>query len=239
MANEPKNDFGYGDQFEPDVFWQAHGRKIIWALVGLVVLVVAGYYWQSTTREAQALMAARFADAETADALEDFIADYGNKPTGAIALLKLGSVRFDSGRFDEAEQAYKRFIQGFPQHALIPQARYALAVIAESRGQHGEASQLYQNFAQQYGTSPLMPATRVGLARCAETLGQTEQAIQLYQDAMAAASGAPTQQSFWGEIASSRHAILTRDKPKVAPTTKDASPENAKEPAPTTAPAGP
>jgi tetratricopeptide (TPR) repeat protein len=230
MANEPKNDFGYGEQFEPDVFWEAHGRKIIWGLVGLVVLTVAGYYWQATAQAERENMATRFSEAETPDALESLIRDYGTKPVAANALLKLGTLQFEAGRFDEAEQVYKRFIQGFPSHPLVPQARYGLAVVAEARGQHGEASQLYQNFVQQYVTSPLVPAARVGLARCAEALGQKEQALQLYQDAVAAASVATASRTFWGEVASARQTMLTRDKSKDAPAPQGTSTNNIESP---------
>ena len=40
MAETSKQDAQFLEQFEPNVFWQKHGRKILWG-IGAVALVVA------------------------------------------------------------------------------------------------------------------------------------------------------------------------------------------------------
>jgi tetratricopeptide (TPR) repeat protein len=224
MANEPINDFGYGEQFEPDVFWQNHGRKIILGLAAGAVIAVAGYFWQSSAESAREEMTTRFSQAKTAEDYERIIQDYGTKPVAANALFKLASIRFDEKRHDDAEQAYKTFIQQFPQNPLVPSARFGLAMIVEARGEFAKAKEMYQQFLGQYPSSALNPAVRVAVARCTEALGQTAEAEQLYQDAEAAASGQTARGTFWAMEASARRDLLKRNKLPEAPSTTPPTP---------------
>ena len=51
------------EQFEPDVFWQRHGRKVLWGVVGIAVLGVIAFLWQKNAADQAEAVAARLASA--------------------------------------------------------------------------------------------------------------------------------------------------------------------------------
>jgi hypothetical protein len=58
------------EQFEPDLFWQRHGRKIIWATVAALGLFVAAYLWQRQKSSEEEQAATRLAAAADVSSLQ-------------------------------------------------------------------------------------------------------------------------------------------------------------------------
>ncbi len=214
LAKEPQNDFGYGEQFEPDLFWENHGQKILLGALAVIVIGVALYMLQARARSVEEESLARLYRSATPSEIEAVAQAYAGKPVAAIALLRLAERQFDANQFDEASKAYEQFIQKFPSHPAVASARLGLIAVQEAKHQYTEARRMYEDFAKRYPTHPLTVTALLGIARCADAMGQVDEAIQLYEEAKAAITGENPHRSIWWEQANNRIQWLSRNRPK-------------------------
>jgi TolA-binding protein len=105
----------------------------------------------------------------------------GSGPAAAGARLYRGIALAETGKPDEAAQAFGEVVARHPHEIFGPVARLRLARLHESRGRHSEAAALYQQIADD--TTGLLPPEEgiLGLARCQEALGKKDDAEKLYQ----------------------------------------------------------
>jgi len=89
VAQQTRTDWSFSEQFEPDLFWQRHGKKIIYAIVALLAIGAVAYVWQRQQAEEADRMAQRLDTATDPQALQSIIHDLsrqtgcegGNTPT--------------------------------------------------------------------------------------------------------------------------------------------------------------
>ena len=205
MAETTKQDVEFLRQFEPDVFWQQHSRKIIAATAGVVLIGVVMFYRQRLIAEQDELAATRLAQANDAATLRQLAAEYRGKELAAQALLRLAGVESQAGHPKEAAEAYQQFLAEFPQHSLADSAQLGLAALQESQGSFELAKSQYQQLASTHpGSFTAIPA-RLGAARCAEELGQVKEARQLYEELRPVLRGSP-----WETEVTLRYMVLSR-----------------------------
>jgi tetratricopeptide (TPR) repeat protein len=204
VPESSKTDLQFLDQFEPDLFWKTHGRKII---IGLVAVLVVGLVFILQQREAEqteidtARQLSQTADPGTLQRIAD---QYRGKPLGAQALLRLADVHYQAGRMAEAATAYQEFLNRHPRHSLTDTARLGLAAATEAQGNFEAARDQYTTLASRPDGYAAI-AGKVGLARCLEALGDLKQARQLYEELMPSVLGSP-----WESEVSIRWAVLSR-----------------------------
>lgn len=193
-------------QLEPELFWQLHGRKIVWGVVAVLaaVVVVVQVQHQAADREAEA--AERVAQTVDPGLLQPLAREYKGKNIGAQALLRLADVQSQAGRLDEAQSAYQEFLTVYPQHPLADSAQLGQASALEAAGKLEDAKARYlQIVSRPNGYTTV--AAKLGAARCAETLGQTKEARQYYEELAPAVVG--TQ---WALPVALRLDVLARSK---------------------------
>jgi len=204
MAETSKQDVDFLGQFEPDVFWLKHGRKILWGVAAIAVIGILTIYQQRKAADREEEAAGRLAQANDPAALQAIAHDYPNKPMGAQALLRLGELHYAGGRLTEAATAYQEVVTRFPNNPLADAARLSQVAVIESQGDFAGAKTQYLQLASRPG-SYLAVAAKVGAARCAEALGQTKEAQQLYEELFLAVRG-----TAWEGTVFVRRAVLTR-----------------------------
>lgn len=204
MADTPNQDVQFLQNFEPDVFWQQHGRKILWAVGALALIGIVAVYQQRQAAEREEDAAARLAQAADPGALSAVAQEFSGKPIGAQALVRMGELHYQAGRLNEAGAAYQEVVNRYPGNPLADVARLSLVAIVESQGNFEAAKTQYFQLANQ-PTSYLAVAAKIGMARCAEALGQTKEAQQLYEDLAPAVRG-----TSWEATVFVRRAICTR-----------------------------
>ena len=211
MATSAKQDASFLEQFEPDVFWQQYGQKIIWGAIGIAALAVVVLVWhrQKTQRAEEA--AARLSAANDENALQGIIQDYAGQEITASAMIRLGDVYFRSGRYAEAASVDQKLLSQFPQHPLVQTAILGLAAIQEAQGNYSAAKDQYLRLASSYPNGYAALAARMGAARCTELLGQTKEARQMYEELLPQAQGSP-----WQTEALVRWTVLSRQEGTVA-----------------------
>jgi TolA-binding protein len=62
----------------------------------------------------------------------------------SIALLRLGEVQAELGKYDASAQTYSMFLQKFPNDALAPRARFGIGWSLENRKKYDEARAEYK-----------------------------------------------------------------------------------------------
>jgi tetratricopeptide (TPR) repeat protein len=193
VATNAKQDAGFLEQFEPDVFWQQHGQKIIWAAIGAAALAVVLLVWQRQKTQRAEEAAARLAVATQETALQGIIQDYPGQEVAASAMIRLGDLYFRTGRYAEAASVYQKLLATFPRHPLAQTAMLGLAAVQEAQGNFSAAKDQYLQLASSYPGGYASLAARMGAARCAELLGQIKEARQMYEELLPAAQGSPLQ----------------------------------------------
>ena len=197
----------YLKQFEPDVFWQKHGRKIVWGLVAVLAVGALAYLWQWKQTQQAEEAAAKLVGARDIPALEQVVKDYPQQEVAAQALLRLADMQYSVGRYTDAASSYQKFLKDFPNHALGDSAQFGLAAVAEAQGQYEQARAQYNTMAG--GRSYVSVGARLGVARCTELLGQVREARQLYEELKASVRRTP-----WQVEVDMRYAVLGRDIPE-------------------------
>ena len=191
MADTSKQDVDFLQQFEPDVFWQQHGKKI---LTGLAVVVLVGlvfYFRQKQAADQAEAAAAELANAVSPAALQKLAEEFRGKEIGAQALFRLAELEARTGRFAEAGQAFQAVLAQYPNHPMAESAQLGLAVIQEAQGDFQGAKSRYQQILVGHPGGYTAVAAKIGLARCAEGLGLTKEAQQAYEELRAVTRGSP------------------------------------------------
>ena len=206
MQGTSRSDIRVVDQFEPEVFWEQHGKKIITAGVAILVVGLVIFYWQRQTAEREQRAVASLAGAMNVQALERIVGDYPKTEVAAQALLQLAEMHFRAGQYNEAGAAYQRFMNDFPNHPLIESALLGIAAVQESQGNLEGAKVQYTKVIASYPKGYASWSARMGAARCFEGLGQIKEAQQAYEEILSAGQGSP-----WQSEAYLRWVVIGRD----------------------------
>lgn len=204
MTDISKHDQQFLAQFEPDVFWQQHGKKITWAIVAILAIGLIAAWRQRQATEHEESGAARLTQAMDENSLRQLSQEFGSSPVGAQALLRLADMQFAGGRPADAAATYQQFLSGFPAHALVDSAKLGQAAALEAQGNFEGAKTQYLQIASSINSYTAV-AAKIGAARCAEALGQTKEARQRYEDVLPAVMKTP-----WETTIAIRLAVLAR-----------------------------
>jgi tetratricopeptide (TPR) repeat protein len=217
-------------QFEPDVFWEQHGTKIVLAGLSVLAVGVGLFLWQRHAAEMQEAAATRLAAANSAPMLQQIIQDYPGKEPAAQAWLRLADMQFQSGKYTEAAGSYQKFLDQYPKHPLTESALLGQAASQEALGNFAAAKSQYEMLINVHPQGYALLAAKLGLARSLESLGQPKEARQVYEEVMAAAQGSP-----WSMAAYMRWVVLRRDLPPESPKSPAAQLGSVIQPSGTTA----
>jgi TolA-binding protein len=209
VAQQTRTDWSSSEQFEPDFFWEQHGKKIIYAVLVLLAIGAIMYVWQRQQAEEANRLVLRLATATNPQALDSIIHDYPGKPVAKEALLRLASMYAQIGPPTNAAGVYQRFLNDFPGDPLAESALLGLAGVEESQGNFAAAKTRYLELVTAHPNGFAVKSAKLGAARCAEALGQLKEARQLYEEVLASArEGSPL-----FETAAIRSLVLHRDLP--------------------------
>lgn len=190
MAETNKTAVEFLEQFEPDLFWQQHGRKIVWGVIAVLAIAVIYVQMQRQAAEHESAAAARLSQAMDPGVLAQLAHEFQGKSLGAQALLRLAQLSSQAGRLPEAEAAYQEFLSAYPQHTLADAAQLGLATTMEAAGKLESAKARYLQLASKIGSYTTV-AAKLGEARCAGALGQVKESRQLYEELAPAVAGTP------------------------------------------------
>lgn len=220
MEQLPKTDVRVVDQFNFEQLWAQYGSRVLTGATVVVVVFLVIVLWQRQTNEKQEAASVTVAESTDPASLDSVAREFSGKDVGAQALLRLGDVQFNSGRYSDAAATYSRFLSEYPHHEFVDAAALGQAASAESSGDLATAKSLYQQFASTKPSGFLAIAARVGAARCMQGLSQTNEARQAYEELLPAVQGTTWQAEVylrWVELSRSISSA------KMQPTTNQVS----------------
>jgi TolA-binding protein len=219
VAEPNKQDAAFLEQFEPDVFWQKHSKKVLTGLAVLAVIGLGVYYWQRQAAEQEEAAAAQLATAVDPASLQRLAQNFQGKPIAAQALLRLAEMEMQLGRYKDAGDAFQSFLSQFPGHPLTESAQLGLAVAQESARDFQGAKTQYQQVILGHPSSYTVIAAKLGAARCDEAMGLTKEALQAYEELRPVIRGSP-----WETEVNLRYMVLARSQPATPATPSSTGP---------------
>jgi tetratricopeptide (TPR) repeat protein len=164
-------------------------RVAIGAGVLLVVGLVVGFFiWHGSQQEIdaeEALSGVRmpFSPTEqpapgTAEELVKVAEEYPRTTAAPKALLRAGTVYFDTGNFPKAQEQFDRFLRTYGESPWVAQAVYGIAASLDAQGKAPEAITKYNDFLRSYGNDPLADHARLSLARLYDQTKQPALALE-------------------------------------------------------------
>ena len=185
MTDTNKITFSNLEQFEPDLFWQQYGRKIIWATAVALAIGLVAYLWQQQRLQETDAASAKLAQATDVTSLQQIVQNYPSSDVAAAALIRLADLHFRESRYPEAAAAYQQVLEKYPKHFLTDAVRLGLAAIQEATNNFDGARSLYSQLVNANPHGYAAVAAKLGAARCTELLGQPNEARQAYNEVMA------------------------------------------------------
>lgn len=174
-------------------FITSHARSIVIGVVALVVVAAGITFFRASSSRADENAAAVLADARidysrgalepAAARLDDLLRNMGGTRAGKQGLLLYGHVRYDQGRYAEAETYYRDALGHFGDDPLFgPAARRGLAASLENQDKFLEAAAVYQELADESGGEPTIRAGfLLDVARNQHLGGKTDAAMAIYE----------------------------------------------------------
>ena len=188
MADLNKTAVEFMEQFEPDLFWQKHGRKVLWGVVVALAIGVIAVQMQRHSAEHAEEAATRLAQATDPVVLQQLTREFKGKEIGAQACLRLANLESQAGRLPESMAAYREFLTVYPHHPMADAAQLGQAASLEADGKLEDAKMQYIQISSRPNSYTVV-AAKLGAARCAEALGQIKEAVQRYEELVPAVAG--------------------------------------------------
>jgi tol-pal system protein YbgF len=114
---------------------------------------------------------------------------------GAVQLYRKANILFESERYADANLAYSRFLETYPDHALAGSAQFKIGEGYFKRKEYKQAVQEFQKVLTSYDRSPAISATLRELAESEDALGKTQEAARYRQQLTSLFPSSPAAQN--------------------------------------------
>lgn len=189
------------------------------ALVLVIIVGLVAYMIRRQKTEAAELLADGLVSLDAGNyqaAMQDFQRiETSHKLSGYRdeARLYSAAALFGLGRYNEALDAYSKFVQDNPKSELAPQAELSIGACFEMRGDTAAALRGYQAAREKYKGSFLEKALEIRIARLSRLMGDAKMPGAIY-DALEKDT-----EGLWKEIArGNRRMIATAPEPTASDT---------------------
>ena len=185
QAQEETTATDYIFRFLPWV--EANAKRLAFgaAFLLIAVFVFSFYSYRQNQREiaaGEALTQAGISEsgAPLADACLKVATDYAGTAAGQRALLQGATVLFATGKYADAQVAFQKFLDAYPDNFLTPQATLGVAASLDALGKTELAASAYQKAAGQTADLSVVASAKFSLARIDEAQGKSAEAARLY-----------------------------------------------------------
>ena len=166
---------------DSDLFWQAHWKKFVWALFGVVVLILAVGAWKLWAANTLSSAEALYSTATGPDAWREVVQKYpGSVPAGNAQVRLADSLR-SAGDLPGAAAELESFLATQPEHPLAGAACLTLGELRQTQGNKDGALEAYRTASSRYQTSyaaPLALVAEANLLRAQGSLGEARAVLE-------------------------------------------------------------
>lgn len=179
-ATSPAEATGDVQQFSQ---WMTeYGRPALIGLAVAVVVLLGLSIWRNQKAEKSTAAVQALFQARSPEEFLQMATLNPEAPTSPVALATAGAEFYAQNRYDEALNAYQRFLSSYAGHEMAPEAELGVAASQEALDDFASAAAGYEAFVQAHPNNSLMPQAVLGAARCREQMGQFAEARSLYED---------------------------------------------------------
>jgi tetratricopeptide (TPR) repeat protein len=174
-------------------FASRHARVLTGGVIAVLVVVAAGYFVSAGSHKAGSRAAALLTQAwgyynqnqmdAASSRLDELLNTSGGTAPGKRALLLYGAIRYDQGKYGDAEQYYRRALAALKDEPFLGMAaRRGLAATLENEKKYAEAAQTYQDLADNAPDGSLKAELRLSVARNYMKAGERDKARAIYHE---------------------------------------------------------
>lgn len=149
-----------------------------------------------------------------ASALLKVAQEHGGTAAAERAQFLAATALYTEGKYAEAENAFKAFLNDFAESDWRAAASYGIATAQEAQ-KKPDAEASYQKVVASYGKSAVADDANLALARIAEQKNQPAEALRIYNQILAPKPGAQPGQEAPNARASERKEALLRAHPEL------------------------
>ncbi len=177
-------------------FWQGHRTLVLGILAAGIVASgsIAGYDWYQAKRAREGEMILEKAqtalqgqkpstpgNAEEAKKLfEEVITRFPGTVAAQEALIRLGNMQYDGGKYDDAMATYSKYLSSYPNGPFRMLAGIGKAYAEEAKGELPAAEKTLSDVIEKAKNDPMAGEAYSDLARLYEESKKPEDAIRVY-----------------------------------------------------------
>ena len=210
MAEEKNLEHAQGGDIPEELqhlkdWWKIYGDRLSTVVLIVLACIVAWNFYQKRNSSKEAKASIAYSAAASAEEMEAVITDYKGSPVAPLAELRLASDYYHRQNYEQALDAYDRFLKNYPAHKLALIARMGRAHTLEATGKFEEADVLYRQVIQDHPQHYLAQVATLGTARVAAFQGRKDEARTILDRMLAEQAG-----TAWGSAADELLAALPR-----------------------------
>lgn len=184
-------------------------QKGIVALAVLLAVVAAGMViYRGVERGRQESAGADLIKASDAAAYQAVVDSHAGTAAGGSAMILLANSQWTEGKKDESTASLRKFIETYPEHPAIPEAKANLGSKLMSLGKSGDAAKVFEEIVSNPKAGYIAPFALISLGDMAKAEGDIEKAEKSYSRVQTDFA-----ESKFGEVASGRIAVLKAKPP--------------------------
>ena len=129
---------------DSDLFWQAHWKKFVWGLIGVIALILAVGAWKLWTATTLSSAEALYSTATGADAWREVVQKYPGTVPAGNAQVRLAESLQSAGDLPGAATELETFLASQPEHPLAGAAWLTLGELRQIQGNNDGALEAYR-----------------------------------------------------------------------------------------------
>lgn len=159
-----------------DIFWQEHGRKLVVALVGIVLLILATGLWFWNTARVRASAEALYSTAKSPEDWREVIKKYPGSIPAGNAMIELSASLRAQGNLDAASTELENLVNEQPAHPMAATALLTLGEIQREQGKKDAALESFRTVSSKYKDTYAAPLAMLAEADFLAALGSQGEA---------------------------------------------------------------
>lgn len=189
------------DLSDSDLFWQAHWKKFVWGLAGVIALILAVGAWKFWSAATLGAAEALYSTATTAEAWREVVEQYPGTVPAGNAQVQLARSMQAADDLPGAAAELEKFLAAQPEHPLAGAAWLTLGELRQAQGQSDSALEAYRTASSRYKTTYTAPLALVAEANLLQSRGSTGEARAVLESVGSLHPGTPAAMVAAGELA--------------------------------------
>lgn len=158
--------------FAGDFFWEAHWKKVVGALLAVVLGILAVGAWAFYRNNQRSAAAELYAAASTPEAWREVVSRYPGSLAAGNAQLRIATALRAEGKLDEAAAELEQLTTSQPDHPLAGPAWLALGEIFQLQKNEEAALDAYRTVSGRYQQSYAAPLALLAEAKLLAAAGK-------------------------------------------------------------------